>query len=190
MSGSWWLWIQNNLGKCQFSHFVCLVLDGLLPVQQWGHMPSRETKASCFFSLFYKPKQCAPPLPSFHSRDLSEAPGGIQEKGEHEGIAAKWRVNLASEVVLVVKNPPVSAGDMRDVGSIPGSGRSPGGGNGYPLQYSCLENPMNRGAWWATVHRVTKSQTQIKWLSMHKELTHRAPTVMRTNHHTYQPGPS
>ena len=48
-----------------------------------------------------------------------------------------------------------------DLGLIPGSGRSPGGGNGNPLQYSCLENPMNRGAWWATVHGVTKSQTQL-----------------------------
>ena len=59
----------------------------------------------------------------------------------------------------VVKNPPANAGDA---GSIPGSGRSPGGGNGNPLQYSCLENSMDRGAWQATVHGVTKSQT---WLS-------------------------
>ena len=59
----------------------------------------------------------------------------------------------------MVKNLPVNAGDVRDVGSIPGSGRSPGGGHGNPLQYSSLENPMDRGAWRATVHRVTKSQT-------------------------------
>ena len=65
----------------------------------------------------------------------------------------------ASWVALVVKSPPVNAGDIRDVGSIPGWGRSPGVGNGYPLQYSCLENPMDRGVWWATVHGVTKSQT-------------------------------
>ena len=63
----------------------------------------------------------------------------------------------ASQVALVVKNPPVNAGDIRDVGPIPGSGRSPGVGNGNQLQYSCLENPMDRGAWQATVHRVTKS---------------------------------
>ena len=56
----------------------------------------------------------------------------------------------------MVKNPPASAGDT---GSIPGSGRSPGEGNGYPLQYSCLENPMDRGAWQAAVHGVAKSQT-------------------------------
>ena len=56
-------------------------------------------------------------------------------------------------------NPPVNAEDIRDVGLIPVLGRSPGGGQGNPLQYSCLENPMDRGAWWATVHRVTKSWT-------------------------------
>ena len=65
---------------------------------------------------------------------------------------------------LLVKNPPPNAGDVRDVGSIPGSGRSPGEGNGTPLQYSCLENPMDRGAWQATVYRVTKSQTRLKRL--------------------------
>ena len=61
--------------------------------------------------------------------------------------------------VAVVKNQPANAGDTRDVGSIPGSGKSPGGGNDNPLQYSCLENPMDRGTWQATVHRVAKSQT-------------------------------
>ena len=60
-----------------------------------------------------------------------------------------------------------SAYNAGDPSSIPGSGRSPGEGNGNPLQYSCLENPMDQGAWWATVHRVTKSQTQLKQLSMH-----------------------
>ena len=59
------------------------------------------------------------------------------------------------------KSPPASAGDTGDSGLIPGSGRSPGGGHGDPLQYSCLENPMVRGAWWATVHGVTKGQTQV-----------------------------
>ena len=67
----------------------------------------------------------------------------------------------------MVKNPPASAGDKRDVGSIPGSERSPGGGHGNPLKYSCLENPMDGGAWWATVHRVTKIHTQLKRLSTH-----------------------
>ena len=62
-------------------------------------------------------------------------------------------------MVLVVKNPPANSGDAREVGSIPGWRRSSGGGNGNPLQYSCLENFMDRGAWQATVHGVTKSQT-------------------------------
>jgi len=60
----------------------------------------------------------------------------------------------------VVKNPPTNAGDIRDMGSIPGLGRSPGEGNGNPLQYSCLENPMDRGAWQAIVHGATKSWTR------------------------------
>ena len=68
----------------------------------------------------------------------------------------------------MVKNLPANAGDVRDMGLIPGSGRSPGEGNGYPLQYSCLENPKDRGAWWAIVHRVTKSWTLLKQLSTHR----------------------
>ena len=65
----------------------------------------------------------------------------------------------------MVKNPPVNAGDLRDLGSIPGSGRSPGEGKDYPPQYSCLGNLMDRGAWWATVHEVTESD-------MTEQLTH------------------
>ena len=63
----------------------------------------------------------------------------------------------ASQVALVVKNPPANAGDIRVAGSIPGSGRSPGEENGNPLQYSCFENSMHSGAWWVTIHGVTKS---------------------------------
>ena len=73
-------------------------------------------------------------------------------------------------MALVVKNPLANAGDLRDVGSIPGSGRSPGGGNGNPLWYSFLENPTDRGAWKVTVHGVTKSRTQ--------ESTHSASTTL------------
>ena len=72
----------------------------------------------------------------------------------------------ASQVGLVVQNSPISAEGIRDLGSIRRSGRSPGGGHGNSLQYSCLENPMDRGAWWApmepTVHRVAKIQTQLR----------------------------
>ena len=69
----------------------------------------------------------------------------------------------------MVKNPPANAGDIRDMGSILGLGRSPGEGHGNPLQYSCLENPMDRGAWLAIVHRVAQSQTQQKRLSTHAQ---------------------
>ena len=77
----------------------------------------------------------------------------------------------ASHVVLVVKNQFASAGDTRDVGLIPGLGRSPGKGNSNPLQYSCLENPMDRGAWWATDHGVTKNQTQLSVHTQHRLIT-------------------
>ena len=70
-------------------------------------------------------------------------------------------------MTLVVKSLFANAGDIRDVGLIPRSGRFPGGEHGNPLQYSCLENPMDREAWQATVHRVTESWTQLKRLSMH-----------------------
>ena len=65
-------------------------------------------------------------------------------------------------MVLVVKNLPANARDIRDADSIPGLGRSPGGGHGNPLKYSCLENLMDRGAWWATVHTIAKSRTRLK----------------------------
>ena len=72
---------------------------------------------------------------------------------------------MTSQVVLVVKNLPANAGDVRDTGLFLGSGRSPGEGHGNPLQYACLENPMDRGTWRVTVHRVAKSGTQLKRLS-------------------------
>ena len=68
----------------------------------------------------------------------------------------------ASQMVLVVRNPTANAGDMKDAVSIPGSGRSPGIRHGNPLQCSCLENPLDRGAWWATINRIAKSRTQLK----------------------------
>ena len=84
-----------------------------------------------------------------------------------------WQAPLrrvrASQVALVVKNLPANAGDARDSDSIPWLGRSLGGENGNPLQYSSLENPMDRGAWWATVCRIAKSWTQLRQLSMHLE---------------------
>ena len=74
------------------------------------------------------------------------------------------------------KNPPTNFGDIRTEGSIPGSGRFPGGGHGNPLWYSSLENPVDRGAWRVTVHRVIKSPTRLKQLSMHA-IRHRGYTA-------------
>ena len=84
----------------------------------------------------------------------------------------------AFQVLLAVKNLAANAGDTRDMGSIPWWGRSPGGGRGNPLQYSCMENLMDRGACWATVHGVIKSETRLKQLSK------RAYTHTHTHTHT------
>ena len=83
------------------------------------------------------------------------------------GVCQEYKVldlfgGLIPLLAQVVKNLPKNAGDTRDSGLIPGSGRSPGGGNDNPLQDFCLENSMDRGTWQATVYRVTKSQTQLK----------------------------
>ena len=75
--------------------------------------------------------------------------------------------------MLVIKNPAASTGGVRDLGSIPGLGRSPGGGRGNRLRYSCLENPIDRGAWRAVVHGVTKSRTRLKLLSTHAHIYRR-----------------
>ena len=72
---------------------------------------------------------------------------------------------LGGSQLALVKNLPANAGDIRDMGSIPGSQRCPGGGHGNPLQRSCLENPIDRGAWLAIVNRVAKRWTQLKQLS-------------------------
>ena len=71
----------------------------------------------------------------------------------------------------MVKNPPASAADIRDEGSVPGLGRSSGEGNDCPLQYFCLENPMDRGGWSAMIHRVAKSETRLKELGVHASIS-------------------
>ena len=73
-------------------------------------------------------------------------------------------------MALVVKNLPANAGDLGDAGSVPGLRRCPGEGHGNPFQYSCLKNPMERGAWQAMVHRVEESQTQLKGFSAHTHI--------------------
>ena len=83
----------------------------------------------------------------------------------------------AFQVVLVVKSLPANAGDRRVASSNPGLGRSPGEEHSDPLQYSCLENPMDRGDWQASVHRVTKSRTRLKRLSTHAHIRSAVLTV-------------
>ena len=98
-------------------------------------------------------------------------PCGLPSMGSHRVrhdwsyLAAAAAFNRTFQVALVVKNPPTNAGDLRDKRLLSGSGRSPAEGNGNLLQYSCLVNSMDRGAWWATVHRVTQNQTWLKQLS-------------------------
>jgi len=86
----------------------------------------------------------------------------------------------ASQVALVVKRLPANAGDTRDKGSIPGSGRSSGGGHGNLLQYYCLQNPSDRGVWWAVVHRVAKSWTGLKQLSMQGNIMNNFSLIIST----------
>ena len=95
------------------------------------------------------------PNPSFH--------GYIHIWGMWLFLKCMNLLLIASQVTQWLKNPPAIAGDAGDTGLTPGSGRSPGVGDGNPLKYSCLENSMDRGAWWATVHGLAESQT---WLSM------------------------
>ena len=83
------------------------------------------------------------------------------------GLSFDLIICTTPQVALVAKNLPVNTGNIKDMDSIHGIKRSPIGGNGKPLQYSCLENPMDRGAWWAMVHGITKSQTWLKQLSRH-----------------------
>ena len=92
----------------------------------------------------------------------------------------------ASQVAQVVNSPPANAEDVRDLGSIPGSGRSSGEGNGNPLQHLCLGKPMDRAAWRATVHRAAKSQAQLKRLST-QPIQARA-TVAGAGHGTHSQG--
>ena len=85
----------------------------------------------------------------------------IYQINKQQGIDKHRELYSLSSISPVLKNLPANAGDTGDLGSIPGSGRSPGVGNGNPLQYSCLGHSKSRGAWWTTVRGVTKSQTQL-----------------------------
>ena len=110
------------------------------------------SESSCFLSVVYK-ALCPLTLSLYRSTGDFSSP--------------LCHIGWISQVALVVKNPPVKAGEIRDAGSIPGLGRSPGGRHVNSLQYPCLENPMDRRAGQAIVHRVTQIWTQLKQLSTH-----------------------
>ena len=93
-------------------------------------------------------------------------PQGYEEAAEGGSSQVSRAPALLSLPLDVVKNPPANTGDTRDAPSIPVLGRSPGGGHGNPLQYACLENPLDRGAWWATVHGIAKSRTRLRTHSL------------------------
>ena len=97
----------------------------------------------------------------FENKMNEEERKGIKE----DVVMAVWVPPQAAQVALWIKNLPANTGHPGDPSLIPGSGRSPGGGNGNPLQYPCLENPVDRGAWWAAIHGVAKSQDMTEWLS-------------------------
>ena len=123
------------------------------------------------------------PWPRFNARDPGNSFAGCLGKGnrlgEHPINPCYTCIREGFPGGSVGKESTCSAGDTGDSGSIPESGRSPGGGHGNPLQYSCLENLMNRGAWQATVRRVAKSWTQLKWLSTHTHvLTYLTQTII------------
>ena len=123
------------------------------------------------------------------SRLLHEVGGRVQLSccytNSKLDIKVLWSIH-ASQVALVVKNLPANAGDIRDVDSIPGSGRSPGGGHGNPLQYCCLKNSMDREAWWATVHGDAKHWIRRKLLSSHMV---NSPVLKRSRTVWYLPPP-
>ena len=107
------------------------------------------------------------PTPLTFSSSASYPRGGALRMGSLQIILLQspYEIIRASHMAPVVKNLPAKARDIRDTGSIPELGRSPGRGHGNPFQNSCLENPMDRGDWQATVHGVTKSWTRLKQLS-------------------------
>ena len=105
---------------------------------------------------------------------LPEEPGRLQSRGSQR-VRHDWATSLLLSLFVflgfpgdwVGKESACNAGDAEVIGLIPGSGRSSGGGHGNPLQFSWLKNPVDRGAWWATAHKVIKSQTRLKQLSTH-----------------------
>ena len=119
--------------------------------------------------MYHLPRPGIEPVsPTMAGRFFITEPPGKPNKQTTVLLKYLYTFYWATQAALVVKkNLPANAGNVRDPGSIPGLGRPPGGGHGNPLQFSCLENPMDRGVWWATGHRITKSWTGLKQFSMY-----------------------
>ena len=118
-----------------------------IPLSFWWHAGSLWHSLACRHIMLISALTFTWYLPCVHIY-LQISP--FHQCTSHVGRGVHPTPGWASQVALVVKKLPPNAGDIRDTDSIPGSGRSPGGGHGNPLQYSCLENPMDRGAWWAS----------------------------------------
>ena len=140
----------------------------ILPLQDsppYGHQPSRVSKDDKRTEAGSSLRRHLITVPSFSYWMLSHSldqPTCSRQSGLHGGVTSRsqglMRLIYMRPITTDGKESACNAGDP---GSIPGSGRSPGEGNGYPLQHSCLEHPMDGGAWWATVHRVEKSRTRL-----------------------------
>ena len=172
----WHLWQKSVDSTCGIRHFVLSHWAFWLYFQQYlslacayVHSPGKNTGVGCHALLLenlphpgIEPRSHVSPALQVDSLPV-EPPGGFLWL-----YRKSWKqVVRSSQMMLVVKNLPASARHERDACLIPGSRRSPGGGHGNPLQYSCLENPMDGGAWRGTVHNVSKSWTWLKQLSMH-----------------------
>ena len=118
-------------------------------------------------------------IPWIEQLDGRQSMGSQKSWTRWHDLATKQH-GVLTQGALVVKNPPSNAEDVGDAGSIPGLGRffSPGKGNGNPLQYSCLENPVDRGAWRATVHGAAKSRTWLKQFSTHRHILIYLPILL------------
>ena len=161
------LFLNTNSGNTRCLHSsINWDLPPLLhyPLAVRAQSPNNQTTGEFPTSSVIKAKWLLPPLLEQNKQGWKEVRSGAPRGSTYRGKA-----------FLVAKNLLASAGDRRDVGMIPGSGSSPGEGLGYSLQYSCLESPMDRGAWGATVQRVTKSRTRLNRIStqacMHTEET-------------------
>ena len=147
----------SSKASVRFGLFLC---GGNTDCEKWGWGATQVFKKT--------PEQCVMlHTPHFNSSAMIILSSESLRKPEtflKMLLPTQWRERRSFPGGSSGKNPPVSAGDVRDSGSIPGLGRCPGGGHGNPLQYSCLENPMDRGAWQATVYGITKSWTRLKWL--------------------------